>query len=109
MFLGVPFFFPDQLAAYERQPTVMTVAYALFLAGIVALWPGVVAVATRIGATRPAGAVWGGALVMFGLFARAFHDGVKRLRLLWWTATVSAPPPARWVPITGTGSGWCRA
>jgi hypothetical protein len=75
--LGVPFFFPHQLAEYQRQPSTMSAAYGLFLAGTIALWPGVVAVATRVGATRPAWAAWGGSLVMFGLFARAFHYGVN--------------------------------
>jgi hypothetical protein len=79
--LGVPFFFPHQLAAYQRQPTLIGTAYALFLAGTIALWPGVCAVAARIGATRPGWALWGGALVMFGLFARAFHYGVNTFAL----------------------------
>ena len=75
--LGVPFFFPHQLAEYQRQPTLISAAYAMFLSGTVALWPGIVAVATRVGVTRPAWALWGGSLVMFGLFARAFHYGVN--------------------------------
>ncbi|SCL70312.1 hypothetical protein GA0070606_5357 [Micromonospora citrea] len=75
--LGVPFFFPHQLAAYQRQPALIGAAYAIFLAGVIALWPGVVAVATRIGETRPGWALWGGSLVMFGLFARTFHYGVN--------------------------------
>ena len=75
--LGVPFFFPHQLAAYQRQPTLIATAYGLFLAGAIALWPGIVAVAVRIGSTRPAWARWGGSLVIFGLFARTFHYGVN--------------------------------
>jgi hypothetical protein len=75
--LGTPFFFPHQLAAYQRQPTVITIAYAAFLAGTIALWPGVVAVAAKVGATRPGWARWGGAMVVSGLFARAFHYGVN--------------------------------
>lgn len=75
--LGVPFFFPHQLAAYQRQPTMIGVAYALFLAGTIALWPGIAAVAARVGATRPGWALWGGSLVMLGLFARVFHYGVN--------------------------------
>jgi hypothetical protein len=75
--LGVPFFFPHQLAQYQRQPTLIGAAYATFLAGLIALWPGIVAVATLIGATRPAWARWGGGLVMLGLFARVFHYGVN--------------------------------
>ncbi|MDO0914115.1 hypothetical protein QQM39_25770 [Streptomyces sp. DT2A-34] len=34
-----PFFFPDQLAAYERYPTLMATAYGLFAAGSPLLWP----------------------------------------------------------------------
>ena len=75
--LGVPFFFPDQLAAYQRQPPLIGAAYAVFLAGLIALWPGIVAVATRIGVSRPGWARWGGGLVMVGLFARVFHHGVN--------------------------------
>lgn len=75
--LGVPFFFPHQLAEYQRQPTLIGIAYALFLAGTIALWPGIVAVAARIGVTRPGWALWGGSLVMLGLFARAFHHGAN--------------------------------
>jgi hypothetical protein len=75
--LGVPFFFPHQLAAYQRQPAPIGAAYALFLAGTIALWPGVVAVAAQVGVSRPAWGRWGGSLVVFGLFARAFHYGVN--------------------------------
>ncbi|GAA4967592.1 hypothetical protein [Actinoplanes utahensis] len=74
--LGIPFFFPDQLTAYQRDPTLIGTAYALFLAGAVTLWPGIVAVAARVGVTHPGWAVWGGSLVVFGLFARTFHHGV---------------------------------
>ncbi|GAA1654269.1 hypothetical protein [Actinoplanes couchii] len=74
--LGVPFFFPHQLAAYQRQPGLIGTAYVLFLAGTITLWPGVAAVAVRVGATRPGWALWGGGLVLSGLFARTFHHGV---------------------------------
>jgi hypothetical protein len=75
--IGVPYFFPHQLAAYQRQPALIGAAYAAFLAGTIALWPGIVTVAARVGVTRPAWALWGGSLVLFGLFARAFHYGVN--------------------------------
>ncbi|MFG1607650.1 hypothetical protein [Actinoplanes sp. NPDC049265] len=78
---GVPFFFPHQLAAYAERPGLMTAANATFLAGVIVLWPGVALVASRIAATRPGWAVWGGALVMTGLFARAFHGGVNTFAL----------------------------
>ncbi|MCX4906352.1 hypothetical protein [Streptomyces sp. NBC_00878] len=71
-----PFFYPDQLAAYERHPTLMATAYGLFAAGSLLLWPAVAVVAARIGARSAGWGLWGGALVMFGLFARAFHAGV---------------------------------
>jgi hypothetical protein len=77
MRLGVAFFFPHQLAGYQRQPALIGAAYAIFLAGVIALWPGIVAVATRIGETRPGWALWGGSMVMFGLFARTFHYGIN--------------------------------
>ncbi|MCU7726147.1 hypothetical protein ODJ79_20670 [Actinoplanes sp. KI2] len=75
--LGVPFFFPGQLTAYQQHPALMTTAYGMFLAGTIALWPGIVAVAVRVGISRPAWSAWGGSLVMLGLFARTFHYGVN--------------------------------
>lgn len=74
--LGVPFFFPDQLAGYARHPALMGVSYGMVLAGLVALWPGVLAVAARVGVTRPRWAAAGVTLVLLGLFARTFHHGV---------------------------------
>jgi hypothetical protein len=73
--LGVPFFYPDQLDAYQREPFLFGTAYALFLTGVIVLWPGVVTVASRVGASRPGWAMWGGGLVLSGLFARTFHHG----------------------------------
>ncbi|WP_203963550.1 hypothetical protein [Actinocatenispora thailandica] len=75
--LGVPFFFPDQLAAYGRHAALMNAAYATFLTGILSLWPGVLAVAQRVGATRPRWAACGAGLVLLGLFARSFHYGAN--------------------------------
>ncbi|SFO81463.1 hypothetical protein SAMN05421810_10144 [Amycolatopsis arida] len=81
LLLRIPFhfFFPQQLAAYDRHPALMTAAYACFVAGNVLLWPAVLTLARMIGATRPTWAVWGGALVMFGLFTRTFHGGIDHL------------------------------
>ncbi|MEU8308025.1 hypothetical protein AB0C84_31130 [Actinomadura sp. NPDC048955] len=73
------FFFPDQLAAYDRYPVLMTASYSCFAAGTVALWPAVSDLAVRIGAVRPAPAAFGGGLVLVGLFARTFHAGVDHL------------------------------
>ncbi|MHC3814769.1 hypothetical protein [Streptomyces sp. DT9] len=73
------FFYPDQLAAYERHPTLMATAYSLFAAGSLLLWPAVAVVAARIGSRSAGWGLWGGVLVMLGLFARAFHAGVDHL------------------------------
>ncbi|MFG2956318.1 hypothetical protein ACGF5O_21670 [Streptomyces sp. NPDC048291] len=73
------FFLPDQLAAYERHPTLRATAYGLFAAGNLLLWPAVAVVAARIGARSAGWGLWGGVLVMSGLFARAFHAGVDHL------------------------------
>lgn len=73
------FFFPDQLAAYDRHPTLMTASYSCFAAGTVALCPAVSALVTRIGATHPTLAAFGGGLTLLGLFARTFHAGADHL------------------------------
>jgi hypothetical protein len=73
--LDIPFFFTHQLSAYQQEPTHLRWAYALFLTGLIALWPGISTVAARIGVTHPAWALWGGGLVITGLFARVFHYG----------------------------------
>lgn len=76
---GVNFFFPDQLAAFADDPTRMRVAYALFLAGTIALFPGVIHLVQQISRQRPLLAVWGGTLVILGLFARTFHYGANQV------------------------------
>ncbi|MEV5573416.1 hypothetical protein AB0L06_25520 [Spirillospora sp. NPDC052269] len=74
-----PFFFPDQLAAYDEHPALMTASYSFFAAGTVALWPAVSALAVRAGGGRPQLASLGGGLVVVGLFARTFHAGADHL------------------------------
>ncbi|RSN25478.1 hypothetical protein DMC63_04915 [Streptomyces sp. WAC 05977] len=75
------FFFPSQLRAMSERPALMTAAYTCFLAGNVLLWPAIVALATRIGRTKPALAAWGGLFVLFGLFERTFHAGIDQAAL----------------------------
>ncbi|OKJ97599.1 hypothetical protein [Amycolatopsis sp. CB00013] len=75
------FFFPDQLKAMSEHPALMTAAYTCFLAGNVLLLPAMVALATKIGRTRPALAAWGGLFVLFGLFERTFHAGIDQAAL----------------------------
>ncbi len=76
---GHDFFFPEQLRAFADHPALMTAAYSFVLAGYVLLWPAIMTLAQRIGGSRPNLALWGGALAIFGLFARAFHAGVDHL------------------------------
>ena len=73
------FFFQQQLAAIEKHPTLVTASYSCILAGTILLWPAIVTLARLIGLTRPAWALWGGSLVLFGLFARTFHAGIDHL------------------------------
>jgi hypothetical protein len=70
------FFFPQQLAAFRDHTTLMATSYNIFVAGNILMWPAIVTLAKLIGAKRPGWAIWGGTLVIFGLFARTFHAGV---------------------------------
>ncbi|WP_158841245.1 hypothetical protein [Saccharothrix deserti] len=72
------YFFPQQLAAVAEHPALMTAAHTAFVAGNVLLAPAVVALAHRIGRTRPVLATWGAALVLVGLFERTFHAGIDQ-------------------------------
>lgn len=77
--LRFDFFLPAQLSAYGHLPGLMTAAYSCVSAGWVLLWPGVVHLAAEVGERFRELAVWGGALTVLGLFARAFHAGVGHL------------------------------
>jgi len=73
------FFFPYQLAAFDQHPVLMTVSYNCFWAGNILLWPAVLTITQKIGRSKPLWAAWGGAFVLFGLFARTFHAGADHL------------------------------
>ncbi|WP_051752960.1 hypothetical protein [Streptosporangium amethystogenes] len=73
------YFFPDQLAAYARHPALITAAYACFACGTILLWPAVMTLAQRIAATSPLWGLWGGCLVIVGLFTRTFQFGTDHL------------------------------
>jgi hypothetical protein len=73
------FFVPHQLAAYDHNPGLITAAYASVATGTMLLWPAVLELARRIGATHPRWAIWGGCLVIFGLFTRTFKYGIDHL------------------------------
>jgi len=73
------FFFPDQLAAFQTHPGLITASYNTYAAGVILLWPAVLILARRVGVTHPHWAIWGGVLVMLGLFARTFDAGASHL------------------------------
>ncbi|MEC0206681.1 hypothetical protein P4H39_29160 [Paenibacillus lautus] len=73
------FYYPDQLVAFKEQPTLMAASYGLFTAGIMIMWPGILALVKLIGAKNPGWALWGGTFVILGLFVRMFHAGVDNL------------------------------
>ncbi|MFC4061919.1 hypothetical protein ACFOWE_26760 [Planomonospora corallina] len=73
------YFVPHQLVAYTEHPTLITAAYVCFALGFVLLLPGVVTLAQRITATSPLWGLWGGCLVIVGLFTRTFQFGTDHL------------------------------
>ena len=73
------FFFPQQLQAFDQYPIWMQTAYSLFLAGNLLLWPAILTLTHLIGKVKPAWAIWGGTMVMLGLFARTFHAGIDHM------------------------------
>ncbi|WP_067182153.1 hypothetical protein [Microtetraspora niveoalba] len=77
--VDVDAFFPGQLAAFAGNPGRMTASYSAFAAGNVLLWPAVIALVRRVWPARPRWALWGGVMVLSGLFARVFHAGVDHL------------------------------
>ena len=71
------FFFTDQLAAYSTHPNLMLISYSLFLIGMILLFPAVLTLVLLISIKKPRLGLWGGLLVIVGLFARAFHSGAN--------------------------------
>ncbi|MEU4830792.1 hypothetical protein [Streptosporangium sp. NPDC023615] len=73
------YFVPHQLAAYARHPELVTAAYVCFACGFILLFPAIVTLAQRIAATSPLWGIWGGCLVILGLFTRTFQFGTDHL------------------------------
>jgi hypothetical protein len=48
----------------------MVASYSCFVAGNILLCPGIITLSKLIGRKRPVWALWGGVLVILGLFAR---------------------------------------
>lgn len=73
------FFFPQQLQAFDQYPILMQTSYNLFLAGNLFLWPAILTLTHLIGKVKPAWGLWGGTMVILGLFARTFHAGIDHM------------------------------
>lgn len=73
------FFAPQQLAAFQSHPTLITAAYSAYALGSVILCFGIITLATLIGAWSRKWAIWGGTLAILGLFTRTFHAGIDHL------------------------------
>ncbi|TWP46498.1 hypothetical protein FKR81_35640 [Lentzea tibetensis] len=71
-----PFAAPEQLAAYAHNPGLVTAGYALFAAGVVLMFPAVVAFARMVAVRSPWLAGLGGTAFVAGLFARWYFSGV---------------------------------
>ena len=68
-----PFAAPEQLAAYARQPELVTAGYALFALASILLCGTVIVFAREIGGRV---ALVGGAMLVAALFARLYFSGV---------------------------------
>jgi hypothetical protein len=73
------FYYPNQLAAFKEQPTLMATSYGLFTAGVILLVLGILTLVRLIGVKKPALALWGGIFGIFGLLCRMYHAGVDNL------------------------------
>lgn len=73
------FFFSRQLAAFKGHPALLVISYNFFVAGNILMFPAIITLARLVGQKRKQWALWGGTLVILGLFARTFHAGVDHL------------------------------
>ncbi|WP_207508234.1 hypothetical protein [Telluribacter humicola] len=73
------FFFPQQLAAFENHPALITAAYSLYSLGNVILCFGILFLVAVIGKWNRVWANWAGVLVLTGLFTRTFHAGIDHM------------------------------
>ena len=73
------FFAPQQLAAFQEHPNLITAAYSAYSLGSVVLCFGIISLANRIALWSPVWAAWGGGLAILGLFNRTFSAGVDHL------------------------------
>lgn len=77
--IGFYYYYPAQLAAADKHPTLMATSYGLYALGLLLLWPAFLALTYLIGLRLPGWATWGGALAITGSLIRLFHEGVSYL------------------------------
>lgn len=70
------YFAPQQLAAYQSHPALITAAYSCFALGSVVLCFGIISLASLITTWNAVWGIWGGTLAILGLFTRTFHAGI---------------------------------
>ncbi|GAA4459628.1 hypothetical protein GCM10023189_33590 [Nibrella saemangeumensis] len=75
------FFFPQQLAAFESHPALITAAYSVYALGNVVLCFGILYLVALIRQWDRVWAFWAGMLVLTGLFTRTFHAGIDHMAL----------------------------
>ncbi|MDR0794753.1 MAG: hypothetical protein LBE79_01660, partial [Tannerella sp.] len=73
------FFFDSQLAAFSETPNLIIAAYSCFVLGNVFMCQAVITLVRLVDTKNPSWAIWGGVLVIFGLFARTYHGGIDHL------------------------------
>ena len=73
------FFFPQQLQAFQDNPTLMITAYNFFIVGNIFLFPAILTLVRLNGKKKGQISLWGGMFVILGLFARTFQGGINHL------------------------------
>jgi hypothetical protein len=79
--LKVPYYyyFPAQLQAFAAHPTQMHWPYTLYTIGFLALWPGLIMLASLICRTRPWLGRITGMIAIVGVLVNTFYQGINHL------------------------------
>jgi len=80
-FAGQPFAAPGQLAAYVERSTLYTTGMALFLFGVVLLFPAIAMLVSLVAVKAPRLAYFAGALFFLGLISRVYFAGADQTAL----------------------------
>ncbi|GAA4030539.1 hypothetical protein GCM10022247_64530 [Allokutzneria multivorans] len=69
---------PEQLAAYEQHPWLVTAGFALYAVGAVLMVPAVLTLGRVVAARSARLAFWGTVLVISSLFAKGYFAGINQ-------------------------------